>query len=488
MHSQAPSPTRASSPGRVFAVVALAVFLATLDMFIVNIAFPAIQRSFAGASVSDVSWVLSAYAIVFAALLVPAGKLGDILGRRRVFVVGLLAFAAGSALCALAPSLGFLIAARVLQGAGAAAVTPTSLGLLLPAFPPERRAMAIGGWAAIGAVGAASGPPLGGLLTQISWHWIFIVNVPLALIAAVAAVRVLAEVRDPAKPPLPDALGTVLLIASISLLTLTLVKATDWSWAPLVALLAAGVVLAVAFVVRSSRHPAPVLELSILRVPAFALASASAALFFAAFAAMLLSNVIFLTSVWHYSSLTAGLALTPGPLAAAMCAPLSARLTGRLGPGPVGAIGALAFALGSLWWIWQVGLEPHYATAVLPGMVVGGSGVGLVLPAFSVAATATLPPARLATGIGAQTMFRQLGGTLGVAAFVAILGTPAPEQVLSAFNHTRVFMVLSAGLAALALAFVRRPSPIARQADGQAEPDARSNGRVPEPVPTSARV
>jgi EmrB/QacA subfamily drug resistance transporter len=464
--------TRLGSPGRVFGVVALAVFLATLDMFIVNIAFPAIRTSFAGASVSSVSWVLNVYAIVFAALLVPAGKLGDILGRRRVFVAGLVAFAAGSALCAAAPSLAFLIAARVLQGVGAAAVTPTSLGLLLPAFPVERRATAIGGWAAIGAVGAASGPPLGGLLTQISWHWIFIINVPLALLAAAAAVRLVAEVRDPAKPPLPDALGTVLLIVAIGALTLGLVKSSDWSWdVRVIGAAAAAVFCGAGFVMRSRRHPAPVLEMSIVRQRAFALASASAALFFAAFAAMLLSNVIFLTDVWHYSALKAGLALTPGPLAAATFAPVSGRLTARLGPGTVGALGALAFALGSLWWISKIGLRPQYAADFLPGMIVGGIGVGLVLPAFSVAATATLASERLATGIGAQTMFRQLGSTLGVAAFVAILGTPAQGEVLDAFSHTRVFMVVTAGVAALALTLIRRrPAPAAEPANSHRSP------------------
>jgi EmrB/QacA subfamily drug resistance transporter len=485
MQTHATARAKSASPGKVFAVVALAVFLATLDMFIVNIAFPAIQDSYSGASVSAVSWVLNVYAIVFAALLVPAGKIGDIIGRRRVFVAGLVAFGAGSALCAAAPSLPFLVGARVLQGAGAAAVTPTSLGLLLPAFPAERRATAIGGWAAIGAVGAASGPPLGGLLTQLSWHWIFLVNVPLALIAAIAALRVLGEIRDPARPPLPDALGTGLLITAIGSLTLALVKGSDWNWdTRVVGCLAGSAILGTAFIARSSRHPAPVLELSILRVPAFALASASAALFFAAFAAMLLSNVIFLTEVWHYSALKAGLALTPGPLAAAAFAPVSGRLTAKLGPGRVGAIGALAFALGSVWWIWQIGLYPKYATEFLPGMIVGGVGVGLVLPAFSVAATATLPPARLATGIGAQTMFRQIGATLGVAAFVAILGTPARGQILDAFSSTRVFMVGSAGIAALALLFIRRGG----QSTASAGPEPQPAAVTAEPVPATARA
>ena len=453
-----PEPARpAASPGKVFAVVAVAVFLSILDLFIVNIAFPAIRSDFAGSSLADVSWVLNAYAIVFAALLVPAGKIGDIVGRRRVFAAGLVTFGVGSALCAAAPSLGLLVAARVLQAAGAAAVTPTSLGLLLPSFPPERRAVAIGGWAAIGGVGAASGPPLGGLLTSISWHWIFIVNVPLALGAAIAAVRVLPEIRDPARPRLPDALGTLLLIAAVGLVTLGLVRGAHWHWDVRAdACFAAAAAATIGLWLRSRRHPAPALELSILRVPAFALSSLSAALFFAAFSAMLLSNVIFLTSVWHYSAITAGFALTPGPLAAAALAPVSGRLAARYGPGLPGALGASLFVLSALWWIWQIGTTPDYAGAFLPGMVVGGMGVGLVLPSFTVAATATLPPARLATGIGAQTMFRQIGGTLGVATFVAILGTPATGDVLGAFDETRAFMAICAGLAAVALVAISR--------------------------------
>ena len=461
----------AVSPGKAFAVVAVAVFLATLDMFIVNIAFPAISDAFAGSSVSDVSWVLNVYAIAFAALLVPAGKLGDILGRRRVFVTGLLLFGAGSALCAAAPSLGFLIAARAVQAVGAAAVTPTSLGLVLPIFPPQRRPLVISGWAAIGAVGAASGPALGGALTEISWHWIFIVNVPLALIASVAAVRVVAEIRDPDPQPLPDWVGTVLLIGAIGLLTLALVQGSTWDWdARVIVCLAGATGLGTLFVLRSAHHPAPVLELSILRVRAFALSSLSAALFFAAFAAMLLSNVLFLTDVWHYTAIKAGLLMTPGPLAAATFAPLSGRLAARIGVGKVGALGAVLFVLGCLWWIWQIGAQPGYATEALPGMLVGGAGVGLVLPAFTIAATSTLPPTRLATGIGAQTMFRQIGATLGVAAFVAILGTPGPGDVLDAFDHTRWFMSASAVAAALALLLVRRAAPRRAAPTTAAEP------------------
>ncbi|WP_327588612.1 MFS transporter [Nonomuraea sp. NBC_00507] len=441
-------------------MLALAVFISTLDVFIVNIAVPAIQTDFQHSTVADVSWVLNAYAIVFAALLVPAGKLGDVIGRRRVFAVGLAAFGLGSALCAVSPSLGFLIGARVLQGVGAAAVTPTSLGLLLPSIPPQRRAAAIGAWSALGAVGAASGPSLGGLLTQVSWHWIFIINVPLAAIALIGTYRVLPEIRDPARPPLPDGIGTLVLVAAVSLAALGLVQGHSWNWdGRVIGCFAGTVVLAAGFVARSRRHRAPVLELGIVRVPAFALSSLSAALFYAAFSAMLLANVLFLTGTWGYSVLQAGLALTPGPIAAAMFAPFAGKLAQRIGPGLVGGAGALLFGSGSVMWVALIGLEPTYWSRFFPAMLIAGSGVGLALPAFTIAATATLAPQKLGTGIGAQTMFRQIGSSLGVAAFVAIFGTPTVSTVIGAHNNTRWFMIASAAAAALALALIRHRHP-----------------------------
>src|SRR5918997_6359196 len=182
---------------RAFALVAPAIFITYLDLFIVNIAFPDILRDFEGSSISELSWVLNAYTIVFAALLVPMGKLGDVIGRKLVFQVGTLLFVAGSALSAAAPSAGLLIGARALQGVGAAAITPTSLGLVLPLFPASQRARAIGAWAALGAAGAALGPPLGGLLTEASWRLIFIVNVPIGLLTMALVRRRVSELRDP---------------------------------------------------------------------------------------------------------------------------------------------------------------------------------------------------------------------------------------------------------------------------------------------------
>jgi EmrB/QacA subfamily drug resistance transporter len=441
-----------AKPSRVLAVVGLAVFLSILDLFIVNIAFPDLRGDFEGSSLSGLSWVLTAYAILYAAVLVPAGRLGDLYGRRRLFVIGLVLFTLGSLLCAVAPSLEALVAARVLQGIGAAALTPNSLGLVLPLFPPEKRSTVIGAWAGIGAVGASIAPPLGGLLVEVSWRLIFIVNVPLGLIAIVLALRLAPEVRDARATRLPDVLGIALLIAAVGLLTLGLTQGPRWGWDERVlGAFAAAAALGAVFLRRCARHPAPVVELALLRVPAFALAGLSTLLFSAGFAGLLLGNVLFFTEVWDYSVLKAGFAFAPGPLLAATTAITSGRLADGRRPAAFGAVGGFVFAAGCLWFITHAGAQPEYLSAILPGQILTGTGVGLLLPSFTATAAATLRPDQLSTGIGVQTMFRQIGAALGLASWVAIVGTPSPGDAVDAFGLGWAFMSVTAVLAGLAL-------------------------------------
>ncbi len=445
-----------------FAVVATGVFLAVLDLFIVNVAFPSIGADFDGTSVSGLSWILNAYTIVFAALLIPAGKLGDLVGRRRVFTGGLLLFALGSLLCAIAPSVEALVAARVLQAVGAAAVTPTSLGLLLPIVAPERRARVIGAWASIGAVGAAAGPPIGGLLVEASWHLIFLVNVPIAIVAAILTPRVLAEVRDPEQARVPDLLGVGLLIVAVAALTLGLVEGPEWGWdLRVVASFAVAAAATAWLVVRSRVHHAPAIEPEVVGAPGFALATLGAAFFYLALGAMLLANVLFLSDVWQYSPLRAGLALAPGAVVAALVAPHGGRAVPRFGAGVVGAAGGVLFALAGVWWIWRVGAEPGFLLDFLPGLLIGGAGVGLALPASTVGAVSGLPPARLATGIGALMTFRQVGATIGVAALVAILGAATPADGLAPFDDARILIIAGALASAVSLLALQLRSSVA---------------------------
>jgi EmrB/QacA subfamily drug resistance transporter len=443
---------------RVLLVVSAAVFMASLDLFIVNIAFPAIERDFGGTSLASLSWILNAYAIVFAALLVPAGRTADRLGRKRSFIAGLTLFTVASALCAAAPSVELLVAARVLQAVGAASLFPTSLALLLPEFPAEQRRTAVSIWAAVGGVAAAAGPPVGGLLVQAGWQLVFLVNVPIGLTLLVFAVRILREAREPADAPRPDLAGAALLTAAVATLTLGIVKSSDWGWGAgqTIALLAGSAVLLGAFWLRSTRHPAPIVEPALLRTRSFALANLGGLLFFMAFGAMLLASVLFLTQVWHSSVLRAGLEIAPGPAMAALFAVPAGLLAARVGERVTGAAGALLFAAGGAWWVTRIGATPDYAGTFLPGMLVGGAGVGLVIPSLTSAATSSLPPNRFATGSAVLAMSRQIGVALGVAVLVALVGAPSGADAVAAFQDGYTFLTVTALAAAVAIGSIGR--------------------------------
>src|SRR4051795_7681177 len=455
---------------KVLLVTSVAVFMGFLDVTIVNIAFPDIEASFPGTSLAGLSWILNAYNIVFAALLVPAGRLSDRLGRRRMFFVGVWTFLAASTVCGLAPSIEVLVGARVVQAAGAAILVPTSLALLLPEFPLEQRATATALWGATGGIAAATGPALGGVLVEAtSWRWVFFVNLAIGLPALIPARRLLRESRDPNPGPLTDILGIVLLVAGVGLLSLGIVKGHDWGWdsAPVVGSLVASAIALVAFVARSARHPAPVIELGLLRVRSFAVANAGVFLFSLGFYAVLLANILFLTGVWGYSVLEAGVAVTPGPLMggrpsglarrggvagppgplmAALSSAIAGRVIDRYGQRVTAFPGGASFALGCT--LFAVGLDasPAYLTTFLPATLLTGTGVGLSFASFSSAAVMELPPARFATGSAISSCFRQLGAVLGISVLLAVIGD-AP--VLRDFHEAYWLMALTGFLAGL---------------------------------------
>ena len=463
---------------QVLLVTSVAVFMSFLDVTIVNIAFPDIRASFPGSSLNRLSWILNAYTIVFAAALVPAGRLADRFGRRRFFFLGVLLFLAASVVCGAAPSAGVLIAARAVQALGGAMLVPASLGLLLPEFPLERRATATALWGATGAVAAAAGPSLGGVLVDWQgWRSVFFVNLVIGIPSLIPARRLLRESREP-RTAFPDALGAALLAAGLGFLALAIVEGPQWGWSStrIVGSFAASALLLVAFVWRSAHHPAPVIELSLFRVRSFAVANAGGFVFALGFFAYLLCGVLFLTGVWHYSILRAGFALTPGPLTAALAAPIGGRLSDRFGQRVVAVPGGLLFGLGALLFALRTGAQPAYVSDFLPGNVLGGAGVGLTFAGFGSAAVAELPRNRYATGGAIANCTRQIGGVLGVSGLIVILGTPSPETALHVFHRAWALMALSGGIAALmgvALGRVR-----ARDAE-PAPPEA---GFVPESV------
>jgi len=471
--------------GAVFAVVVAGVCVVNLDLFIVNVAIPSIGRSFGGTGLSSLSWVLNAYAIVFAALLVPAGRAADLIGRRAAFLVGMVVFGAASAACALAPDVWVLVGARVVQAAGGALLMPASLGLLLAAARPDKRVATIRAWTSVGGAAAALGPVLGGALVEASWHWVFLVNVPIVVIAVAGGLRVLpaadrrvaqagaakagdantgdakAGVAEAESEALPDVLGAAVFTLAIGALALALVKADDWGWTATGTLGAFGlaVVLAIAFGWRSARHPAPVIEPHLLRRPTFAVATAANVVFGIAFGAMLLLVTLWCQDVWHWSALRTGLAVAPGPLLVPFWSIAAGPLARRIGPGPVAAAGCAIYAAGCVFWRLNLALTPDYVARMLPGMLLTGTGVGLTLPSLVSAAVSAVPPQRFATGSGIVTMARQVGIVLGVSILVSVLGQPAGAGVLPAFQRATVVLAAaaaSAGLVALLLVPARR--------------------------------
>ncbi|MEV6280710.1 MFS transporter [Nocardia sp. NPDC051832] len=460
--SVAPKDPPALDHRLVLAIVSIGVLLSSLDLFIVNVALPDMAVDFGGADIAGLSWILNAYAIVFAALLVPAGRLGDRSGTRNAFLLGLAIFVLGSALCATAWDVGSLVAFRVLQAIGGAILTPTSLGLVLAATPPERRATAVRLWVAFGGLGAALGPVLGGVLVEFGWRWVFLVNVPIGALALVAGLRKLPKPAG-GGGRFPDLIGALLLAASIGAFVLALVKGDDWGWssASILAAFAVSIAAGAGFVISSARHHSPVVDPGLLRLPNFALMVTNGVLFNLAFGAMLLSFVLWSQQVWDWSALRSGLAVAPGPLVVPIVAILAGKLIARVGPGPVIATGGTAFAAGLLWWASAITLEPNYPTGGLGGMLLTGLGVGLTLPTSFAAGTGGLPPHRFATGSAVLSMSRQIGLAIGVAVFVLVLGSPTdPQATLDAFQRGWFVVAVAAFLAGLIGLGARLPRPV----------------------------
>jgi EmrB/QacA subfamily drug resistance transporter len=452
---------RTAQPRQVLLIVCAGVVMASLDLFIVNVALPQIARELHEPSLGTLSWVLNGYAIVYAALLVLAGRLADRHPRKYGFLLGVAVFTAASAACGAATSVTMLVAFRLVQAAGAALLTPTSLGLVLAAYPAERRGGAVRAWTATGGMAAALGPVAGGLLVTLSWRWVFFVNVPIGLAALVVGWLRLPEA--PGHPgPRPDALAALLVTAGVAALTLGLVQGGDWGWASArtVGVLAVSLLLVAAFVARCMRHHNPLIDPALFRVRTFSGASLVTLLFSVAFGAMLLSIVLWMQDDWGWSALKSGLAIAPGPVMVPLFSFLvTGRLIARFGPGPVIALGSTAFAAGVAWWALAIGLPPDYPH-MLGGMLLTGIGVGLTLPTLMSTAAGSLPPQSFATGSGVVNMLRQVGFAIGVAVLVAVLGRPATASGrLAAFRHGWIVIAAIALAGAIAAVTLRRGRP-----------------------------
>ncbi|WP_058087718.1 MFS transporter [Aquabacterium parvum] len=421
-------PTHAASPWPVFFTACIAVFLVSVDATVLFAAFAALRLSFAGTSAADLSWVLNAYTVLYAALLVPAGRLADTHGRRRMFIAGTGLFMLASLACGLASDVTMLVAARSVQAVGAAVLTPASLSIVLGAFPASRRAVAVSLWGAVGGLAAALGPSLGSLLVDtLGWRWAFFINVPPALWAIWRARRRLPVDAVTSGAGQIDFLGVALLVLGMGGLTAGVVATESHTWHQPQVWLAAltGAASLLAFVRWARRHPAPALDLSLFANRTYSAVNLATLVFGIAFSMMFFGFFFFMTGIWHYSLPQAGLAITPGPLMVIPVAMLAGRIAASAGHRPLLVTGCLLVASGGVWQATVPGLQPHYLLHWLPGQLLTGVGVGLALPSLSGAAVASLGPAHFGAGSAVNQAMRQFGSVVGVALTVVLLGDPS---------------------------------------------------------------
>lgn len=450
-------PGRPASARLVLLLACGAAFLSLLDATVVNLAIADLHRDFPAISVTTLSWTITAYAVLLAAMLAAAGRLADTIGARRMFIGGVGGFTAFSLACAVAPNPATLIVLRAAQGVGAAAMIPASLALLLTGIPANLRARSIGLWSGAGGLAAAVGPALGGLLVE-PWTWraVFAINVPMGLAMLWGARRL--SRSGPGGVRVPDLLGSVLLAVGIGAVVLAVTEGGTWGWTTgatwgcLVGGLGAGSVA----VARSRMRSAPAVEVGLWRNSSFAATNLASLLYGAALYAWLLIGVLLLTQVWHYSVLRAGFAVTPGAVTSMIGAVVGGRLIDRYGPRPVLAAGALIMTGSGLVTAAWLPATPHFLTFWLPIGTAVGLGMGAVAVATNSAAALAAPPLRFAGAVGLNTTARQVGGALGIAVLDAIQRS-ATHDGLRAFTGVYAYCAV-ASLGCLVAGLAIRPS------------------------------
>jgi EmrB/QacA subfamily drug resistance transporter len=398
--------------------VCVATFMLLLDITVVNVALPYIQRDL-GSSFEDLQWVIDAYSLTLAAFLLTAGTVGDRIGRRTVFLAGLLVFTVASALCGLATSPLFLNLARGVQGVGASMMFATSLALLASAYTGRDRGTAIGIWGATIGGAVAVGPLIGGVLTEwIGWEAIFYVNVPIGIYAIALTMRRVEESRDP-QAGAADWIGTVTFSAALFLLVFGLIRGNAQNWnGGIIACLVAAALLLIAFVVAEMRLSQPMLDLSLFRKPSFVGASVAAFVLSGSMFAMFLYLTLWVQNVLGYSALEAGVRFLPITVVSFAVAPISGKLSEKIGVRWFLAGGLLFVGVGELL---MRGLSPGDDwTALLFGFLLAGIGIGMTNPALATAAIGVVEPRRSGMASGINSTFRQVGVATGIAAWGAI--------------------------------------------------------------------
>jgi EmrB/QacA subfamily drug resistance transporter len=450
--------------------VAFGLFMIMLDNTVVFVALSAIQDDLHIAT-SELEWVVNGYALTFAVLMLTGGKLADLFGRRRIFIVGLAIFTAASLACGLATGASFLIGARIVQGVGSALMNPATLSIITATFPPRQRGMAIGIWVGVSAMALAIGPLVGGVLTeQINWSWIFFINVPVGIAGIVVARLVIDESRDTSEEQRLDLPG--LLSSGIGLFALTygLIEANNYGWTSsrIVGSFAVAAVGLIIFVLLELRQRVPMLDLSLFKNPTFAGANTVMLLVALAMFGVFFFNSLYLGTVLHYSPIQTGAAFLPMTVLIVLIAPIAGRFSDKIGSRWLMA-GGLIFLSGSLLAFSRLGLHSSFWD-ILPGLLLGGVGMSLAMTPTTAAAMSSVPVDKAGVGSAVLNSMRQVGGSLGIALMGAIVASSitvaptspeAPAQFVdgyqSALHVAAAIAFVGAAVAVLTVRKVHHP-------------------------------
>jgi len=405
------------------AAMCFALFMIMLDNTVVNVALPSIQRSL-HATTSTLEWTVNAYTLTFAVLLVTGGRLGDLFGRRKIFLAGVTIFGVSSAAIGFSPSDTWLVAWRALQGSGSALMMPATLSIITNAFPAQERGKAIGTWAGVSAMALAIGPVVGGFLVEsVSWQSIFFLNVPVAIGAVVITLFAVRESRDETVERTVDVPGVLTLTIGLAALVLALVEGNEWGWGSTreLSMFAVAALGLTSFVVVELRRRVPMVDFGFFRSRTFAGANIVAFIVSFAMLAMFFFLALYMQNVLGYSPLQAGIRFLPATAMIIVVAPLAGRLADRVGSRPLMTFGLLAVS-GSLFWQSHLTVSSGYAT-LLPGFVLMGIGMGFVMSPMSLAAMNAVDKAKAGVASGILSMNRMVGGTFGVAVLGAMVST-----------------------------------------------------------------
>jgi EmrB/QacA subfamily drug resistance transporter len=448
------------------AAVTFGLFMIMLDNTVVNVALPSIQNDL-GISQSGLEWVVNAYALTFGVLLLSGGKLADLLGRRRIFIIGLIIFTASSLACGMATGDMTLIAARTVQGIGAALMNPATLSIITATFPPRQRGMAIGIWAGISAMALAIGPLVGGILTQkINWSWIFFINVPIGVAGILAARVFIDESRDTSHEQRLDVPGLVSSGIGLFAISYALISTNHHAWtSPLVvSMFAVGAVAMVIFVLLELRQRLPMLDLSLFRDATFAGANAVMLLTGVAMFGIFFFNSLFFQRIMGWSAIQTGAVFLPMTVLIMFVAPAAGKFSDRIGSRWLMAAGMLLLT-GSLLDFAQLEQSSNFWD-VVPALILGGVGMGLVMTPTTAAAMGSVPVDKAGVGSAVINSMRQVGGSFGIAVMGAVVATqihtqtPGPQfaEEFTRGYHDALYVGagITLGAAVIAVSLVRK--------------------------------